>query len=273
MSSDSNSDTHTQPVASLEVCYAMDKGLPPTQQDALLVNGEVHQSRALAPVRVCVGSPVLLGIADGVAASPKAEQASRAALLALADLTSAHPDWSYDGLVGARHVRGVQQHLAELAGRRRLQSHASTTLVAVHIDHGRFVVVNVGDSRAYLRKSDGTVRLLSRDHSELNRLIESGEADPNVEYASFYAALSDCLVAHPDAEDFAVHHQTGTLELGDLLLICSDGVHDVLPRGQIESLIAQASDPTSLVPRVMAAVALAGAADNYSLCVIKAHAP
>jgi len=80
--------------------------------------------------------------------------------------------------------------------------------VAVHVKDGHAVVLNVGDSRAYLRAPAGSVRQLRRDHSELQRLRDSGEVDADTSDASFYDALSDCLVADPQESDFAIHRAT-----------------------------------------------------------------
>lgn len=47
-------------------------------------------------------------------------------------------------------------------------------------------------------------------------MIERGEAEPGVEYAGMYHALSDCLVADAEMDDFAVHREVIELRPGDI---------------------------------------------------------
>ena len=153
----------------------------------------VHQRDNLLPRVVPVGPETLFAIADGVASGPAAAKASKLAVQALAASLKAQPEGSFDGLVAARHVRAVQQRLCEALAAGRLAYGASTTIVAVHVRGDRTAVVNSGDSRAYLLRHGGDIERLSRDHSERQRMIDEGCASVDIEYASVYSALSDCL--------------------------------------------------------------------------------
>lgn len=253
----------------LRVAATMHKGRNPQQQDAMWLAGEACQHADMLPRETFIGADDrLFAIADGVAISPGASGASKTALKALNDALAAHPDWSFDGLLGNRHVRAAQVALCDALAKRALAWGSSTTLVAAHLLGDQLAVVNSGDSRAYLIKSDGRTRQLSRDHTELQHLIDSGQAQPSTEYASVYQSLSDCLIADPEAGDFAVHRETTQLQPGDRLILCSDGVHDVLDEPKWLATVLATPDPLAMVAITRKAVLKRGAPDNFSMIAL-----
>lgn len=231
----------------------------------MLVGAEVKQFRNLHPKELDCGDEVLIALADGVATSPNAQFASRFILEELARVLEQHPQWCQDELITGRHVREVHARLcAEVSSRPHLHG-SSSTLVAAHVRGNRAAILNVGDSRAYLRKSDGSVRQLSHDHTELQRLRDAGEANDETEYASVYGALSDCLIADSLESGFAIHRTTANLAPADLLVLCTDGVHEVLGDERWQALLAGNPEPTTLVEVTRAVVLKSGAPDNFSV--------
>lgn len=253
----------------LQVALTMHKGRSRHQQDAILTPGRALQLIDSHIQLFEAEADALFAIADGVAASPTAARASVLAVKALAKAVKEHLEWSFDGLVGARHVRAAQQQLSGALASGWLKHGASTTLVGAHIRGNQLAVVNSGDSRAYLFRHEGDIECLSRDHTQRRCLLDEGFAVDGVEYASIYDALSDCLVADPEAADFAVHRQTTTLRPGDRLLLCSDGVHDVLDGSAWLTDIAQQRSPSDLVGGTRSLVLKNGAPDNFSMIAIR----
>ena len=256
----------------LQVAWTMHRGICRQQQDAMLVAGQVRQSRNLLPTTGSAASDLLLAVGDGVASTPSAGRASRCVLSALSGLLARQPGLAPDGLLSGRHVRLAQQALCAARDRGEMPFGAATTLVAAHIRGAHAAIINVGDSRAYLARSDGRVRQLSHDHTELQRLRDAGELDDGVEYASVYGFLSDCLAADPDDDGFALHRDVVALEPGDRIALCSDGVHDALGEASWRALLAEAMTPAELVPTARAAVLRRGAPDNFYLIVAQ-HMP
>lgn len=230
----------------------------------MLVGTEVRQSRNLHPKELDCGDEVLIALADGVAISPTPQFASRFILEELARVLPEHPQWCQDDLITGRHVREVHARLCAEVSRRPHLHGSSTTLVAAHVRDNRAAILNSGDSRAYLRKADGSIQQLSHDHTEWQRLRDAGEADDATEYASVYGALSDCLIADSLESEFAIYRTTVMLAVADLIVLCTDGVHDVLGDNRWLALLAENADPTALVVATCAAVLQAGAPDNFS---------
>ena len=261
--------THVPPsdpkIALLSLTLCTHRGMACEQQDALLFGSRVIQSAHLLHSEQVDRNDLLIAVADGVATSPSAALASRRYLAALAKVRA---DAAGQPMT-ARHVRTAHQLFCDELTRKRSSCGASTTLVAAHIIGRRVAVLNVGDSRAYRRSAAGEVAQISRDHTELNRLRESGIADAGVEYGSIYDALSDCLIADPEETGFAIHCESLELQDGDLLILCSDGVHDVLGDAAWRALIAENATPQVLVQQTRQHVLAVGAPDNFSIIVVR----
>lgn len=245
------------------ISYCMHRGACERQQDALLVGDEVKQFRNLHPKELDCSDEILIAVADGVATSPHAQFASRFVLEQLPRVLRDYPQWCQDDLTTGRHVREVHARLCAEVSRTPHLHGSSTTLVAAHLRGNRAAIINSGDSRAYLRRADGAVELLSHDHTELQRLRDAGEVDEATEYASVYGALSDCLIADSLESGFAIHRATITLSTEDMIVLCTDGVHEVLGDEQWLALIANHPDPAGVVTATRDAVLKAGAPDNF----------
>jgi len=176
---------------SLCVAFCMGRGSCPTQQDAIWINDKVFQQPNHASSEFRLEADTLFIVADGVAVSPSAARASKLAVRALAESVKAHAGWSFDGMIAARHVRAAQQRMCEALEKRTLDYGASTTIVAVQLRGNELAMVNTGDSRAYLLRRDGTIQMLSRDHTEKQKLLDEGTATEGTDYASVYDSLSD----------------------------------------------------------------------------------
>jgi serine/threonine protein phosphatase PrpC len=248
---------------SLSLCTH--RGSASEQQDAVLFASRVIQSAHLLHSEEVDRHDLLIAVADGVATSPAATLASRRYLAALAGVSAN----TIGQPMSARHVRSAHQQFCDELTRKRSGYGASTTLVAAHIIGRRAAVLNVGDSRAYRRSASGEVAQISRDHTELNRLHESGAADAGVAYASIYDALSDCLIADPEETCFAIHCESLELQDGDLLILCSDGVHDVLGDVAWRALIAEHATPQALVQQTRQRVLAASEPDNFSVIAVR----
>lgn len=251
----------------LHTAFCTHRGSTPGQQDAVLVGTCVHQADDLeAPLMIDDG--VLVAIADGLAVSPRSGQVSRILLEILPAILRDHPEWLRDGLLSNRHLREAHVRLCERAERLPRLRGGASTLVAAQVHEDRVAILNCGDSRAYLRQVNGDIRQLSCDHTELQRLRDAGIAAEGVEYASLYDVLTDCIGTDPDDGAFAIHRVEARLAAGDLLVLCSDGVHDVLAEADWHRILRASGDPPTLVAATRRAVLRAGAPDNFSVIAL-----
>jgi protein phosphatase len=216
----------------------------------------------------------MLAVADGVASSggdPRIapQQASRIVLDELFKAVREHPEWLQDGFVVNRHVRRAQARLAERLGSHRKTYGVASTLAVAHVRDQHSAILNVGDSRVYQVNREGRWRRLSKDHTVLQGMIDRGEASPDMEYASLYGALEHVLCADPEESDFTIHRVLVTLEPGDRLVLCSDGIHDEIGEEMLWELFDPSLDVAAQTKVWRDAVWRHGAKDNLSLVVVR----
>ena len=129
-----------------------------------------------------------------------------------------------------------------------------TTLVAFAYYGGEFYWMNCGDSRIY-RQRDGQLQQLSTDHS-LSTLMGSTE-HTNV--------ITNCIGGGCKTSYIDIVTCTSDVSIGDTFMLCSDGLTDMLSDEQIQQLLNEGADATTLC----AAAVEAGGYDNVSVSIIK----
>lgn len=145
---------------------------------------------------------------------------------------------------------------AELAG-------MGTTAVAVFVKDGTAVIAHVGDSRIYL--VNGEIKQLTRDHSVVQSLIESGEITP--EDAKVHPRKNVITRALGAEEDVAVDSDCLNLSNGDTLLLCSDGLTNFLDDKDILTVF-QNNDISAVAERLVEEANKNGGGDNITVVTV-----
>lgn len=144
-----------------------------------------------------------------------------------------------------------------------------TTLVVAVFREGRLLVGHVGDSRCY-RLRGGRLQQITRDHSLLQEQIDAGLITP--EQAAFSANKN--LVTRAVGVEDTVLLETHQHELlpGDLVLLCSDGLSDMLDDETIGDLLRPDEPLQDLCDALVSAANDAGGKDNISVILGRASA-
>ena len=136
-----------------------------------------------------------------------------------------------------------------------------TTLVAA-LDRGRKVtIIHVGDSRAYAITRDG-IRQLTRDHSVVQMMLDRGELKP--EQARNYPGKN--LITRAIGTEGIVKSDLAhlTLEKGDSLLLCSDGLSNMMDEQEILFEVAHGVNKQYCCQRLLDIAKNRGAPDNVT---------
>ena len=129
----------------------------------------------------------------------------------------------------------------------------------------RVYIVNLGDSRLYRLRKNRLVQF-SRDHSVVNELIETGHLDP--EEASEHAA-SGQITQFMGMDDLAQPHiRSFQLCSEDRLLLCSDGLTDMLSDSTIKTILRKNQLPQQAVQCLIDQANQAGGHDNITVVLI-----
>lgn len=208
----------------------------------------------------------LAAVADGVGGHAAGEVASRTVIDVLAGLEKTWLSEPLPSALGAA-VQDGNDRIGFIAACRPELEGMSTTLTAVALDED-YVVANIGDSRTYLLR-DGELTQLTRDDSYLQMLIESGAVD--VKDALRHPQRNLVLEALDGSPERMPTVTTHPARVGDRLLLCSDGLSDVLEAEAIREVLA--GHPRDRCAELMVEMALdGGARDNVSVVVADAVA-
>lgn len=140
-----------------------------------------------------------------------------------------------------------------------------TTMVAALVWEDRAILLNIGDSRAYQVNSDG-IRKVTRDHSLVEELVAQGEITPeqarrHPQKNLITRALGSEPTARADLYELA-------LRQGDFLLLCSDGLSNVLTDSEIFRMVTEGNLPESSCRRMLDMTLSRGAPDNVTAVLI-----
>jgi len=147
-----------------------------------------------------------------------------------------------------------------------------TTLTLAVVEEERLTVAHVGDSRAYLWR-DGRLQQLTEDHSVPGALLKQGKIAPEeVHNHPHRHVLYRCLGLKPGIE--VDIYPALTLHPGDGLLLCSDGLWDmVYPVERIEALLNASPDLPAACRRLVDAANHAGGEDNITVLLVRLEGP
>lgn len=141
-----------------------------------------------------------------------------------------------------------------------------TTLVAAFV-HGKYAtIVNIGDSRAYSVKADG-VRQLTVDHSLVQMMVSRGELTQ--EQARSYPGknLITRAIGTEQIQECDIFHRR--LEDGECLLLCTDGLSNLVDEQEILFEIIHGIDKKSSCEQLLKIAKNRGAPDNVTCVLIQ----
>lgn len=147
-----------------------------------------------------------------------------------------------------------------------------STVVALHSTQTEYEVAWVGDSRAYLWSfddSDGKLELLTRDHSYVQMLVNSGAIkEEDVDSHPERNIITQCLGS---MELDRVHVDTvhGQWKVNQWILLCSDGLTDEIGSAAISKLLNNNRNSVEAANRLLEAALAKGAHDNVTLQIIE----
>jgi PPM family protein phosphatase len=208
--------------------------------------------------------PYVALVADGVGGAAAGEVASATTAYAVSATALGHfldlpelvlAEAEKAARAAVRH--GVQRDLTRLG--------MATTLTALICDGSRVVLGHVGDSRAY-RLRDGVLTQISTDHTYVQHLVDSGQLDR--EAAGRHPWRNVVLRSiDGDPEGPGLDLTPVPARPGDRLMLCSDGLTDLVPDGRIAEVLGL-SDPLSAAAVLTQSALAAGGKDNITCIVL-----
>jgi protein phosphatase len=164
-----------------------------------------------------------------------------------------------------RAIVRANRRIREMAAGDRELNGMGTTLVAVLEDGDSVHLANVGDSRAYLLRQ-GELTQVTVDHTLVQELVDDGRLSPkDAERHPQRSMITRALGVDQQVE---IDLFTYKLLAGDRLMLCSDGLSDVLKPPQIRNALLRVRDPQKAAERLVALAVEGGGPDNITVIVI-----
>ncbi len=142
----------------------------------------------------------------------------------------------------------------------------ATTLVACALRYDQAVISHVGDSRCYLVRN-GQARQITQDHTLVNEqrkmgLISASDIASSDSRHVLIRSLGPEMFVSPDANAL-------TLQPGDVLVLCTDGLHDEMSEAEIAAIASQKKDAAKLARELVARAVEIDGGDNTTAQVIR----
>jgi protein phosphatase len=230
-------------------CGKTDVGLRrPNNEDAWLVRPDLD---------FCV-------VADGMGGAASGELASRMFVETVQELFTHHPPGSEEEAcdVTQEAFRLGNQRILSFAGANSSHQGMGCTAELMAFLDDRYVAGHVGDSRIYLFR-EGILKQITRDHSLVQSQLDQGLITESE--ARRHTMRHVVLRALGIREPLALDLSRGTCRSGDIFLLCSDGLTDMVEDGVIRDILSGPGELSVLVDRLIECAKTAGGADNITV--------
>jgi serine/threonine protein phosphatase PrpC len=207
-------------------------------------------------------------VADGMGGHAAGEVASEMAVRIIASELGSLRGVS-DGEAATRMRSAIRKANAEIFDR-TLAEHdkrgMGTTTTVMVLFSRRYLIGQVGDSRAYLLR-EGEFLQLTKDHSYVQEQVDAGLLTPEQARTHPYSnVITRCVGAN---EDVAPDVYFGNLEQGDRVLLASDGLTGMLEDQQIAGIMTAEENPEVAVNKMITDANKRGGLDNITAIVIR----
>ena len=207
--------------------------------------------------------PNLFIVADGMGGHNAGEYASMHSIDTIVETAENSSDLQPAKIL-EHAIQKANQKLIEKAAEDTSMWGMGTTVVAAVILGGRLYTANVGDSRLYLIK-DRMIQI-TRDHSFVEEMVRRGEIDR--EAARNHPDKNIITRAVGAVEEIEIDFFETELEPGDRILLCSDGLTNMVEDDEINRIIKERRDISGAAEELVQTANQNGGRDNITVILI-----
>lgn len=203
-------------------------------------------------------------VADGLGGHRSGEVASQLAINEIRRFARAHHRYPASSELLRQAVERANRVVYDCSFAHPSFRGMGTTVVTAMIEDGSLVLAHVGDSRAYLMNEQG-LRRLTDDHTAISTLIKRGlisesEAQAHPRRGALHRAVGIDRILKVDTQEVSFRR--------GIVLLCTDGLTDMLRDGEIEMILDSSSSPQEACDRLVELANERGGKDNVTVVVI-----
>lgn len=212
-------------------------------------------------------------VADGMGGHQAGEQASALAVETVEGFVLNRLKWFFTLKSESKDVlhefqealREADLRVFEEARTRPELAGMGTTLTMVYCLGSVLFVAHVGDSRAYLLRG-GKLKRLTHDHTLVGELLRRGAISPqDAEHHHLKHVIVNAVGGHEAGVEVEAHKFD--LQAGDVLLLCTDGLTEMVPEAEIVATLQAEGDPKRACERLIEMANANGGKDNVTAVV------
>lgn len=238
-----------------------DTGICRKNDDRVMVNGEIIAAGSMNGI---VETAVIATVCDGVGGYSFGDEAAEIASRIFAGLNGM--PLTQSSIEGA--VSDANASVLAAQGKDREHGNMSSTVAGLYIDGGDFIAFNVGDSRIF-RQRNSYLSQLSVDHTFSQESIDLGLFGSKSEIAEKDRhKITRCIGDQRRCQPSAIVGQNRVFE-GDVFLICSDGLSDVVSNDAIENILNEQIELPERCQKLLQAALQNGSRDNISVVLLE----
>lgn len=228
---------------------------------------EINQDYVFATDETIGNLPNLLVVADGMGGHRAGDFASRFTVEVLAEEVQSSKETHPEQILGNAIQTANERLMEEAAKDSRLEGMGTTLVAATILDHVLYFA-NVGDSRLYLINKE--IRQLSKDHSMVEEMVRLGglteeEAKHHPDKNIITRAMGVKDKVEPDFFEYR-------LKGGDTILMCSDGLTNMVDDDEIFQIVKSARDIVEAVETLIQRANENGGSDNIGIVLAQPYA-
>lgn len=224
----------------------------------------MNQDHLYASLEPVGNLPNIFLVADGMGGHKAGGYASSCAVETILKEVEICPDKDAREIL-THAIRRANEVIAHRAGEDERFSGMGTTVVAACLEKGELIAANVGDSRLYVIHED-SIEQVTEDHSLVQEMVKYGGI--NKEEARVHPNKNIITRAVGLEQELQVDCFRKMLHPGDRVLLCSDGLTDMLEDEQIRRIIDKKKDVRSAAEKLVKAANDNGGRDNIAVIVI-----
>jgi len=168
-----------------------------------------------------------------------------------------------------RAIESANSTIFEVSRKDESLSGMGTTIVALALRDNKALVAHVGDSRIY-RLRDGQLTQLTRDHTLVQELIDSGAILPEQAENHPIAHMLTRSLGPSGAVEVEIREHPEEVKSGDIFLLCCDGLFNMIEEDEIAKILTE-SEPKAAVEKLVERANEEGGTDNITVEVVRAE--